>query len=65
MNIGDLVRLKEYCANSGKLALVISMPDEINCAKIVFIDSWEIKAALKNNLELVDESCWEVINESR
>jgi len=53
MKVGDLVKLKEYCANSGRLALVISMPDEIRCCKITFIDSWEIKAALKNNLELV------------
>ena len=53
MRVGDLVQLKDYCANSGRLALVISVPDEIKCCKIAFIDSWEIKAALKNNLELV------------
>ena len=53
MSVGDLVKLKDYCAKSGRLALVISVPDEIKCCKIVFIDSWEITSALKNNVESV------------
>ena len=53
MSVGDLVRLKDYCAKSGRVALVISMPDEIRCCKIAFIDTWEVVSALKNNLELL------------
>ena len=52
MKTGDLVRLKE----SGRHALVIEIPAHLGCAKIIFIDLWEVKSTLKQHIEVVDEN---------
>ena len=49
---GDLVRLKD----SGRHALVIEVPAHLGCAKVIFIDLWEIKSTLKQNIEALDEN---------
>ena len=54
MKVGDLVRLKHYCKESGRFALLVET--HLNAAKIMFIDTGITVNALKNNLELVSEN---------
>ena len=55
MKVGDLVRLKEYCANSGRIALVAAVLDAI-AVEIIFSDSGKKILAIKSNLEVISES---------
>ena len=50
--VGELVKLKPYCRDSGRLALVIK---EGNCdtSVIKFVDGGEPVLALNNNILLV------------
>ena len=54
MKVGDLVRLKEFCRDSGRLALLVAY-DRIY-AKIMFVDSGHRENALAANLEVISES---------
>ena len=49
---GDLVRLKEYCKDRNRLALVVTK-SEHGFTQIMFADSMEKVTALTNNLLLV------------
>ena len=55
MKVGDLVKLKEYCANSGRMALVTTAFPP-NAVEIIFSDSGKKILAIKSNLEVVSES---------
>ena len=50
MKVGDLVKLKHYCKESGRFALLVET--HLNAAKIMFIDTGITVNALKSNLEL-------------
>lgn len=54
MKAGDLVRIKEYCRKAGTLAIVV---ERFNSGvKILELDTGCITSAIKQNLELVNES---------
>ena len=53
MKIGDLVKLKEYCAQGGRIALVVGCGREH--VKMVFSHSGKKILALKSNLEVISE----------
>ena len=55
MKIGDLVKLKKWCRNSGRWAIITEAPDCLNCAKIIYLDDGTVESALKNNLEVISE----------
>ena len=58
MKVGDLVRLKEHCKQSGRLAVVVELPDAsfgLHCVKIMFFDNPIRIPATKNNLEVLSE----------
>jgi hypothetical protein len=55
MKVGDLVKLKRWCRNSDRWAIITEAPDCLNCAKIIFLDDGSIESALKNNLEVISE----------
>ena len=50
MKVGDLVKLKHYCKDSGRCAILVET--YLNAAKIMFVDTGATVNALKNNLEL-------------
>lgn len=54
VEIGELVTLKKWCKHSGRTAIIIEIPDYINCAKIMFLDNFEKFLALKTNLTLLE-----------
>ena len=54
VKVGDLVRLKDFCRDSGKLALLVAY-DRIY-AKIMFVDSGRCEHSLAANLEVISES---------
>ena len=54
MNVGEMVELKKWCKASGRLAIIIEVPLHLNCAKIMYIDTFETVAALKTNLILLE-----------
>ena len=66
MKVGDLVRLKRYCKNSGALAIVVGVPEHKGYkeVKITFLNPTEKsssteglqRSALTSNLTLVNES---------
>ncbi len=59
MKVGDLVTPKDYCKNSGRLAVVIETAADswrLNCVKIVYPDTCELITALKENLEVIYEN---------
>ena len=65
MEIGTLVMLKEYCANSGRLAIIVEKPDieffsECKACKIQYLDERGLKeapvAALLSNLVEIDST---------
>ena len=55
MKVGDLCRLKQHCLFSGRWATIISVPDLLNCVKIVFLDDGKVVNALKSNVEVYSE----------
>ena len=59
MKVGDLVTPKDYCKNSGRLAVIVEAPAEswrLDCVKIMYPDTCECATALKENLEVVCEN---------
>ena len=57
MKVGDLVVIKGYCRESGRMAIVVEVPFwETKAIKIRYTDTNEISAALTTNLELVSEA---------
>ena len=54
MKVGDLVRLKEYCRDSARLALLVALHRSF--AKIMFVDSGQCENAYAPNLEVISES---------
>ena len=54
MKVGDLVRLKEHCRNSDKLAIIVGL--HRSAVKIRFFDSGKSISALISNLEILSES---------
>lgn len=54
MKVGDLVRLKEFCQDSGRPALLVALHRSF--AKIMFVDSSQCEGVFKANLEVVSES---------
>ena len=56
MKVGDLVRPKGYWGRPGRLALVVESHFGYNGAKVFYMDTGEIKSALKKNLEVINES---------
>jgi len=55
MNKGDLVTLKDWCKNSGRAAIITEVPVYLHCAKIMFLDTFQVVSALKTNLVLLEE----------
>ena len=58
MKAGDLVKLKEHCRGSGRLAMVVESPDmtlSLHCVKIMFLDNGRKLPATRQNLELISE----------
>ena len=53
MKIGDLVKLKEYCAQGGRIALVVGFAGAH--VKMMFSHSGKKIVALKSNLEVISE----------
>jgi len=56
VEVGELVVLKEHCKNSGRTAIIIEVPDVLQCVKIMYLDTFEVKAALLTNLIHVEKS---------
>ena len=56
MKVGDLVKLKQHCLFSDKWAMIVSVPDQLKCVKIVFLDDGKKISALMSNLEVYSES---------
>ena len=54
MKVGDLVKLKTFCQDSGRLALLIALHRSF--AKIMFVDSAQCENAYAPNLEVISES---------
>ena len=54
MQVGDLVRLKTFCQDSGRLALLVALHRSF--AKIMFVDSGQCENAYAPNLEVISES---------
>ena len=53
MKVGDLVKIKKYCRHGNELAIVVEVPDVINCVKIVLMDRDKTISSLVTNLELI------------
>ena len=53
MKVGDLVKLKEYCAQGGRIALVVGFAGAH--VKMMFSHSGKKIVALKSNLEVISE----------
>ena len=56
MKKGDLVKLKHWCKDSGRWAIITESLDILNCAKIIFLDDGTVIDAAKGNLEVISES---------
>ena len=65
MNVGDLVRIKPHCANSGALAIVVGVPEWKGEVRITFLNPAERSSptvkglqrwARTSNLTLVSKS---------
>ena len=56
MSNGALVKLKKYCRDSNRFAVVVNSPDNLNCVKIMFLDNGQLVSALVKNLEVISES---------
>ena len=56
MKVGDLVKLKQHCLFSDKWAMIVAVPDQLKCVKIVFLDDGKKVSALMSNLEVYSES---------
>ena len=59
MKVGDLVTPKDYCKNSGRLAVIVEAPAEswrLDCVKIMYPDTCERGIAKIANLEVVCEN---------
>ena len=59
MKVGDLVTPKDYCKNSGRLAVVIETAADswrLNCVKIVYPDTCELINEFEENLEVIYEN---------
>jgi len=54
VKVGDLVRLKEFCRDSGRPALLVALHRSF--AKIMFVDSAQCEGVFKANLEVISES---------
>ncbi len=54
VKVGDLVKLKEYCAQGGRIALVVGFAGAH--VKMVFSHSGKKILALKSNVEVISES---------
>ena len=54
MKVGDLVRLKEFCRDSGRLALLVVLHRSF--AKIMFVDSGQCENVDASHLEVISES---------
>ena len=54
MKVGDLVRLKEFCRDSGRPALLVVLHRSF--AKIMFVDSGQRENVFAPNLEVISES---------
>ena len=52
VKVGDLVKLKHYCKESGRFALLVET--HLNAAKIMFVDTGVTVNALKSNLERIE-----------
>ena len=55
MKRGDLVTLRDYCKNSGRMAIISEVPDSLNCVKIMYLDTLETASALTKNIIPVEE----------
>ena len=53
MKTGDLVTLRKWCKESGRMAIISETADGLHCVKIMYLDTFEIVAALKTNLILL------------
>ena len=51
MQVGDLVRIKEYCRKAGTLAIVVGQFN--SGVKILELDTGCITSAIKQNLEVI------------
>ena len=57
MKLGDLVKQKTWTVNGcERLALVVETHFGYSGAKVFYMDTGEIKSALKKNLEVINES---------
>ena len=54
VKVGDLVRLKTFCQDSGRLALLVALHRSF--AKIMFVDSASSIEVYAPNLEVISES---------
>ena len=54
MEIGDTVMLKSWCKKSGRPAIITEVSPYLGCVKIMMLDTFEICAALKTNLLLLE-----------
>ncbi len=59
MKVGDLVKLRHFCLDSDKTAIIVEIPDPdfgLRCAKILFLDCGKKTPAVLDNLEVISES---------
>ena len=56
MKVGDLVRVKPYCKCGGELAIVLEIPNVINCVKIIIMRTGKKISSLVTNLEEVKKN---------
>ena len=51
MNVGDLVRIKPHCANSGALAIVVGVPEWKGEVRITFLNPAERSSPTSKGLQ--------------
>jgi len=56
MQVGDLVKIKPHCYQSGKTGIVISGPDEINAVIVMLTLDGTLVGCLAANLEVINEN---------
>ena len=57
-SVGDLIKLQDHCRESGRIAMIVEVPDQslYSCVKIMFLDNGKRVPASPANIEVISES---------
>jgi hypothetical protein len=56
MKVGDLVKARDYCNNSHRMAIIVEKPERFNVAKFRYVDNLELGLSTIENLEIVSDA---------